>query len=119
VNNTVYRIFVTSRVMPKEVETSGPREYFIAHYHIYRKRPHRLEEEHRPEEAPPEPPGVCGIGITPAEALERLHMRLRSLGAPQPPNPKTRRPDEVADPGVSVSIGRLSFERASVPSKKA
>jgi hypothetical protein len=119
VNNMVYRIFVTSRVIPEKVETSGPREYFIAHYHIYRKRPHRLEEEHRPEEAPPEPEGVCGIGITPEEALERLYVRLRSLGAPCPPNPKTHRSNDVTNAEANVSTTRLSFRGASVPSKKA
>jgi hypothetical protein len=112
-NNMVYRIFVTSRVVPEEVETSGPREYFIAHYHIYRKRPHR------PEEAPPGPEGVCEIGITPEEALERLYVRLRSLGAPCPPNPKTHRSNDVTNAGVNVSTTRLSLRGASIPSKKA
>jgi hypothetical protein len=118
-NNTVYRIFVTGRVIPKEVETSGPREYFIAHYHNYRERPPGLEREHRPKEAPPRPWGVCGIGTTPEEALERLYVRLRNLGAPCPPNPKTHHLKDVANAGAGGSTTRLSLGYASVPSKKA
>ena len=83
-NSTVYRIFVTGRVIPQEVETSGPREYFLAHYHNYHEGLPRLEKECRPEEAPLGSWGVCGFGVTPEEALERLYVRLRSLGIELP-----------------------------------